>query len=59
VFDYCLDDAFRSKTVETGLLYLGIKRGWDTLSNEWMQSPALTILRQVDALLINYLLNVK
>ncbi|KAF2192553.1 hypothetical protein K469DRAFT_554014 [Zopfia rhizophila CBS 207.26] len=36
--------------IEAGLLYLGIKQGWGTF-NEWMQSPALKILKEVDEFL--------
>ncbi|KAJ4373781.1 hypothetical protein N0V83_002520 [Neocucurbitaria cava] len=49
----------RSDHAEAGLLYLGIKEGWASLSNEWMQSPALTILKQVDELLFCHLPNVQ
>ncbi|KAH7381579.1 hypothetical protein BKA66DRAFT_119699 [Pyrenochaeta sp. MPI-SDFR-AT-0127] len=45
----------RSENAEAGLLYLGIKEGWSSLSNEWKQSPALTILKQVDELLFSRL----
>jgi hypothetical protein len=40
---------------EAGILYLGIQKGWDKTSNEWMQSPALQILKQVDELLFCHL----
>ncbi|KAF2131866.1 hypothetical protein P153DRAFT_354555 [Dothidotthia symphoricarpi CBS 119687] len=36
---------------EVELLYLGIKDGWSATYNEWMQSPTLSILKQVDELL--------
>ncbi|KAF2467256.1 uncharacterized protein BDR25DRAFT_376162 [Lindgomyces ingoldianus] len=36
--------------IEAGLLYLGIKQGWASF-NEWMQSPALKILKEVDEFL--------
>lgn len=36
--------------IEAGLLYVGIKEGWNTF-NEWMQSPALKILKEVDEFL--------
>ncbi|KAJ4286139.1 hypothetical protein N0V90_013488 [Kalmusia sp. IMI 367209] len=36
--------------VEAGMLYRGIKDGWDTF-NEWMQSPVLQILKAVDRFL--------
>ncbi len=50
----------RSDTAEAGLLYVGIKQGWDSLaSSEWMKSPALTILKQVDELLFVHLPNVE
>lgn len=50
----------RSDPAEAGLLYLGIKQGWDNLpSLEWMKSPALTILKQVDELLFKHLPNVE
>jgi hypothetical protein len=44
---------------EAGFLYLGIQKGWDKTSNEWMQSPALTILKQVDDLLFCHLPNME
>lgn len=44
---------------EAGLLYLGIQKGWDKTSNEWMQSPALQILKQVDELLFCHLPNME
>jgi hypothetical protein len=40
---------------EAGILYLGIQKGWDKTSNEWMQSPALQILKEVDDLLFCHL----
>lgn len=49
----------KSETAEAGLLYLGIKRGWGTLSDEAMQSPALAILKQVDQLLFRRLSNME
>jgi hypothetical protein len=42
-------------SAEAGILYLGIQKGWDKTSNEWMQSPALQILKQVDDLLFCHL----
>jgi hypothetical protein len=45
----------RADTAEAGLLFLGIKQGWNSLSNQWMQSPALTILKQTDELLFCHL----
>jgi len=39
-----------SADMEAGLLYVGIDQGWHTF-NEWMQSPALKILKEVDELL--------
>jgi hypothetical protein len=45
----------RSTNVEAGILYLGIKDGWDKTSQAWMQSPALQILKQVDDLLFCHL----
>ncbi|KAG9187897.1 hypothetical protein G6011_05768 [Alternaria panax] len=54
------DSLVRSDTAEAGLLYLGIKQGWDNLSSlEWMKSPALMILKQVDELLFLHLPNVE
>jgi hypothetical protein len=44
---------------EAGILYQGIKKGWDKTSNEWMQSPALQILKQVDDLLFCHLPNME
>lgn len=41
-------------TVEAGLLYLGIRNGWECF-NEWMQSPALRILKSVDEYLFAHL----
>jgi hypothetical protein len=41
-------------SIEAGLLYLGIKQGWDTF-NEWSQSPALKILKEVDQFLFAHL----
>lgn len=40
---------------EISLLYLGIKQGWNKISDECMQSPALMILRQSDDLLFKRL----
>jgi hypothetical protein len=42
------------ESTEAGLLYLGIKEGWDTFS-EWTQSPAVTILKSVDEHLFSQL----
>jgi len=45
---------------EAGLLYAGIKQGWNSLASlEWKKSPALTILKQVDELLFVHLPNVE
>ncbi|KAF2626000.1 hypothetical protein BU25DRAFT_396170 [Macroventuria anomochaeta] len=44
-----------SAPTEAGLLYLGIKEGWANISDEWMQSPALVILKQVDEFLFCHL----
>lgn len=44
--------ALNTDIVEAGLLYLGIKQGWASF-NEWMQSPALKILKEVDELLFS------
>lgn len=44
-----------SAPAEAGLLYLGIKEGWANMSDEWMQSPALVILKQVDEFLFCHL----
>ncbi|KAI4956691.1 hypothetical protein J4E91_000904 [Alternaria rosae] len=45
---------------EAGLLYVGIKQGWNSLaSSEWKKSPALTILKEVDELLFVHLPNVE
>jgi len=43
-----------SEDIEAGLLYIGIKEGWSTFS-EWMQSPALRILKEVDEFLFCHL----
>lgn len=48
-----------SRSSEAGLLYLSIQKGWDKTSNEWMQSPALQILKQVDELLFCHLPNME
>lgn len=40
---------------EAGLLFLGIKEGWENISELWMQSPALMILKQVDEFLFSHL----
>ncbi|KAL1649772.1 hypothetical protein SLS61_006149 [Didymella pomorum] len=40
---------------EAGLLYLGIKEGWANISDEWVHSPALVILKQVDEFLFCHL----
>jgi hypothetical protein len=37
------------------MLYIAIQKGWDTTSNEWMQSPALQILKHTDDLLFCHL----
>jgi hypothetical protein len=44
-----------SAPAEAGLLYLGIKEGWANISDEWNQSPALVILKQVDEFLFCHL----
>lgn len=44
-----------SAPVEAGLLFLGIKEGWANISDEWMQYPALVILKQVDEFLFSHL----
>lgn len=44
-----------SAPAEAGFLYLGIKEGWANISDEWMQSPALVILKQVDEFLFRHL----
>ena len=49
--------ALGSDHAEAGLLYLGIKKGWDTVSNSWIQSPVLNILKQIDDLLFCHLPN--
>ncbi|KAF2820135.1 hypothetical protein CC86DRAFT_305466 [Ophiobolus disseminans] len=49
----------KSQNAEAGLLYLGIKKGWDKTSSGWMQSPALKILKQVDDLLFCHLPNME
>jgi hypothetical protein len=42
--------ALNVDSIEAGLLYLGIKQGWGSF-NEWMQSPVLNILKEVDEFL--------
>ena len=42
--------ALNAADLEAGLLYLGIKQGWESF-NEWMQSPVLKILKEVDEFL--------
>lgn len=44
-----------SAPAEAGLLYLGIEEGWANISDVWMQSPALVILKQVDEFLFCHL----
>ncbi|OCL08568.1 hypothetical protein AOQ84DRAFT_406547 [Glonium stellatum] len=43
-----------SEDLEAGLLFRGVKEGWSTFS-EWMQSPALRILKEVDEFLFCHL----
>ncbi|KAF2856489.1 hypothetical protein T440DRAFT_484648 [Plenodomus tracheiphilus IPT5] len=45
----------QSDAAEAGLLYLGIKHGWNMLSDNWRQSPALVIQKQIDMLLFRHL----
>ncbi|KAF1947208.1 hypothetical protein EJ02DRAFT_417803 [Clathrospora elynae] len=60
VFNYRSDTrSLTTDTAESELLYLGIKDGWVTLSNDWMQSSALTILKQMDELLFSHSPNVE
>ena len=42
-----------SAPAEAGLLYLGIREGWDNISEAWKQSPVLRILQQVDDFLFS------
>ena len=44
-----------SPPAEAGFLYLGIKEGWANISDEWMQSAALVILKRVDEFLFCHL----
>ncbi|KAA8614768.1 repeatmulti-domain protein [Pyrenophora tritici-repentis] len=45
-----------SQAAEPGLLFLGIKQGWDTVPVERLQKcPAISILRQMDGLLFEHL----
>lgn len=44
-----------STTAETGLLYLAMTKGWENLSKEWMHSPVLVILKQMDEILFSHL----
>ncbi|KAF2254378.1 hypothetical protein BU26DRAFT_582928 [Trematosphaeria pertusa] len=46
--------ALNVDSVEAGLLYLGIKDGWSSF-DQWMGSPALRILKQVDEFLFRHL----
>jgi hypothetical protein len=46
-------------SAEAGMLYQAISKGWDTTSNEWMQSPALQILKHTDDLLFCHLPNME
>jgi hypothetical protein len=46
-------------SAEAGILYLAIQKGWDKTSNEWMQSPALQILKHTDDLLFCHLPNME
>ncbi|KAJ4988950.1 hypothetical protein SVAN01_05574 [Stagonosporopsis vannaccii] len=39
------------RAAEAGLLYLAMTEGWENISSEWMQSPALIILKQMDEFL--------
>jgi hypothetical protein len=48
-----------SDHAEAGVLYLGIKEGWDMMSNAWTQSPVLNILKQIDDLLFCHLPNME
>jgi hypothetical protein len=50
VFTYRPGMTTLNREIEAGLLFLGFKQGWDTF-NEWIQSPALKILKEVDELL--------
>jgi hypothetical protein len=55
VFSYRPGSAtLNADSVEAGLLYLGIKTGWSSFS-DWMQSPALRILKEVDEFLFCHL----
>jgi hypothetical protein len=54
VFSYRPGMATLNTEIEAGLLYIGIKQGWDTF-NQWMQSPALKILKEVDEFLFCHL----
>ncbi|KAK1909307.1 hypothetical protein P3342_011386 [Pyrenophora teres f. teres] len=45
-----------AQAAEAGLLFLGIKQGWDTVPVERFQkSPVISILRQMDGLLFEHL----
>jgi hypothetical protein len=62
VFSYRLPAGLadaRSADSEAGLLYLGIKKGWDMTSKDWTKSPVLEILKQVDDLLFCHLPNME
>lgn len=44
------------ETTEAGLLYLGIKQGWDCIPyQEWPRYPALELLKEVDGLVFSQL----
>lgn len=55
VFSYCSKTSVSSfpklQDGDAGLLYLGIKDGWDKTTSQWTRSPALQILKEVDDLL--------
>lgn len=44
-----------SRPAEAGLLFLAMTQGWENVSSEWMQSPALLILKQMDEFLFSAL----
>jgi len=44
-----------STPAEIGLLYLAMTKGWENISKEWMNSPALVTLNQMDEILFCHL----
>ncbi|CBX94937.1 hypothetical protein LEMA_P113520.1 [Plenodomus lingam JN3] len=55
VFKYRPGTGTLTTLEEAGLLYSGIKHGWNMLSDDCTQSPALVIQKQVDVSLFHHL----